>query len=62
MYVYIFTFYFGSLCGCEARMPILWKIEGWGVSIEGGCRQLLGVVKYWEVWSSIRRYGQDIVV
>ena len=56
MYVYIFTFYFGSICGCEARMTI-WKIEGWGVSIEGR-RQLLGVVKYWEVWSSIGRCGQ----
>ena len=63
MYVYLLSFHilFCSICGCEARMTI-WKIEGWGVSIEG-CGQLLGgVVKYWEVWSSMRRYGQDSVV
>ena len=48
--VYIFTFYFGSICGCGARMTI-WKIDGWDVSIEG-CRQLLGVVKYRDLISA----------
>ena len=59
--MFIFTLFILLFCGCEAGTTIS-KISGGGVSVEG-CRRLLGgVVKCWEVWSSIMRCSKDIVV